>query len=140
MWVTMETMEFRIKKYESGNGGEGESGELLSKVRENNAQDEERFKETQAHDLEVAKNAGSATMKAPKMHSGGIVPKDGVYTLQKGEKVIPAPKKDKTMKNKSTEAKKSRTPVSSQDQMTTPRTIPAGKGRGTHSAIEENRQ
>lgn len=26
----------------------------------------------------------------PKMHTGGVVPKDGDYTLKKGEKVIPA--------------------------------------------------
>jgi hypothetical protein len=26
---------------------------------------------------------------APKMHSGGVVPKDGTYTLQGGEKVTP---------------------------------------------------
>jgi len=33
----------------------------------------------------------------PKMHDGGIVPKDGAYTLQKGETVIP---KDKKMAKK----------------------------------------
>jgi hypothetical protein len=132
-------MEFKIKKYDSEHGGDGMADELLGKVREKNAQDEQRFKESQAHDLEVAKNAGSTTMRAPKMHSGGIVPKDGVYTLQKGEKVIPAPK-GKTMKKKSTEPSKfTRTPISSQDEVATPRTIPAGKGRGTHAAIEENR-
>lgn len=30
--------------------------------------------------------------KPPKMHTGGIVPKTGVYTLQEGEKVIPVAK------------------------------------------------
>ncbi len=33
---------------------------------------------------------------APKMHTGGIVPKDGVYTLQKGEVIIPAEKHSAT--------------------------------------------
>lgn len=33
---------------------------------------------------------GGDMMDAPKMHDGGVVPKTGVYTLEKGEKVVPA--------------------------------------------------
>lgn len=39
--------------------------------------------------LVTPENASWPNVLAPKMHDGGTVPKDGIYTLQKGEKVIP---------------------------------------------------
>lgn len=42
-----------------------------------------------AANIHEAANAG-VFKDLPKMHTGGVIPKDGPYMMQKGEKVIPA--------------------------------------------------
>ncbi|MCU1301711.1 MAG: hypothetical protein JWQ87_1995 [Candidatus Sulfotelmatobacter sp.] len=48
--------------------------------------------ELQAHMAQHLPEQEPEEQEIPKMHTGGTVPKDGIYNLQKGETVVPAPR------------------------------------------------
>ena len=54
--------------------------------------DELKAKQSNVEQFEKAQAPTPTGNAAPKMHTGGVVPKTGVYTLQEGETVIPVNK------------------------------------------------
>jgi hypothetical protein len=76
--------------------------------------------------------------RPPKMHDGGIVPKTGVYTLQKGEKVTPMAdeKNQKSVKVKDVLSKEDSKPAEKKDSSESK--AKKSKSRHKHTHIEHH--